>query len=122
MRINARLDENHARKLNYLLETTHSSTSEIITRAIDVYYEQIKQSRPEAANILQASGFIGCGEAPPELAENYQAENVRLQERAGYVDELRAQVKALQDRLAAPASQNQPEAPAKVSKTRKRGG
>jgi len=74
------------------------------------------------ANILQASGFIGCGEASPELAENYQAENVRLQERAGYVGELRAQVKALQDRLAAPASQNQPEAPAKVSKTRKRGG
>lgn len=72
MRINARLDENHARKLNYLLEATHSSTSEIIKQAIDIYYEHVRQSRPEAADILQTSGFIGCGEASPDLAENYK--------------------------------------------------
>ena len=74
MRINASLDENHARKLNYLLEVTRSSTVEIIKWAIDFYYEQVRQSRPEAAHILQESGFLGCGEASPELAENYNEE------------------------------------------------
>ena len=74
MRIDASLDENHARKLNYLLEVTHSSTVEIIERAIDVYYEKVRQSRPETADILQESGFIGCGKASPELAENYNEE------------------------------------------------
>lgn len=49
------------------------------------------------------------------------ADNARLQERAGYVDELKEQVKALQDRLAAPVNQNQLKAPAKA-RPRKKGG
>ena len=55
-------------------------------------------------------------------AAELKAENARLQERAGYLDELRAQINALQDHFTVPVNQNQPEASAKISKTRKRGG
>jgi len=51
-----------------------------------------------------------------------RAENARLQERAGHVDELRAHIKALQGSAAPPANQSQPEASAKASRTRRKGG
>ena len=55
-------------------------------------------------------------------ASDLKAENASLQERAGHVDELRAHIKALQGSAAPPANQSQPEAPAKASRTRKKGG
>jgi hypothetical protein len=55
-------------------------------------------------------------------ALDHQADIVKVQERAGHVDELRAHIKALQGSAAPPANQNQPEAPAKASRTRKKGG
>jgi chromosome segregation ATPase len=56
-----------------------------------------------------------------EKVATLKTEVARLQERAGYMDELKAQVKALQDRLAAPVNQNQPKAPAKARPRRKGG-
>jgi hypothetical protein len=74
MRIQTQLDDQRIKKLRYLVETTHASTSEVIRQAIDFYYSQINVNHPNAADILTNSGFIGCGEASPELSTNYKSE------------------------------------------------
>jgi hypothetical protein len=74
MRINARLDESRSQKLDFLSRATHLSTSEIVKQAIDLYYEQVKSQRPRPAEVLSASGFIGCGEASPDLSKRYKEE------------------------------------------------
>ncbi len=74
MRINARLDEDHSEKLTYLARTTGASITEIIKRAIDTYFEQCGNSVGNAAEILTASGFVGCGEEAPALSEHYKDE------------------------------------------------
>jgi len=74
MRINARLDDSRSQKLDFLARATHLSTSEIVKQAIDLYYEQVKSARPRPAEALSASGFIGCGEASPDLSDRYKEE------------------------------------------------
>ena len=74
MRINARLDASRSQKLEFLSRATHLSTSEIVKQAIDLYYEQVRSGRPRPAEVLAASGFIGCGEAPPDLSDRYKEE------------------------------------------------
>ena len=71
MRIYARLDDSRSQKLDFLSRVTHLSTSEIVKRAIDLYYDQVKSARPRPAEALSASGFIGCGEAAPDLSDCY---------------------------------------------------
>jgi len=72
IRINARLDESRSRKLEFLSRATDLSTSDILKQAIDVYYEQVRSRRPPSAEVLSDSGFIGCGEASPDLPDNYK--------------------------------------------------
>ena len=72
MRINARLDDEHAEKLTYLTRTTGASVTEVLKQALDVYFEQLGNSCGSAAQILEQSGFIGCGEGSPHLSEQYK--------------------------------------------------
>ena len=72
MRINARLDEDRSYKLRFLLQATNQKISEIVKRSIDVYYEQIQNTRRRPAEILNASGFVGCGKADPDLSATYK--------------------------------------------------
>lgn len=72
MRINARLDEAHSRRLEYLKNVTQGTVSEVIKQAIDLYYEKVKETHPNTAELLQASGFIGCGEVYPDFSETYK--------------------------------------------------
>jgi hypothetical protein len=74
MRINARLDETHSHKLDYLMQVTGDSVTEVIKRAIDVYFEQVQQSPSHALDILSRMGFIGSGHAAPDLSESYKKE------------------------------------------------
>jgi hypothetical protein len=78
MHINARLDENHSYKLKYLRRITGSGISDLIKQAIDVYYAQVTQTRVNSIEILQAAGFIGCGDASSELSERYKNEFTEL--------------------------------------------
>jgi predicted transcriptional regulator len=78
MRINARLDDSRSQKLDFLARTTRLSTSDIVKQALDVYYEQVRSRRPAPAAVLAETGFIGCGEASPELSDNYKEEARRL--------------------------------------------
>ena len=72
MRINARLDESHARKLELLRRRTGHRVSDLIKEAIDLYYEEVQATPERPADALAKAGFIGCGEADPVLSENYK--------------------------------------------------
>jgi hypothetical protein len=74
MRINARLDEERSRKLDYLMHVTGSGVSEILRRAIDVYYHRVRERDDKSAALLTKSGLIGCAEGPEDLSENYKEE------------------------------------------------
>lgn len=72
MRINARLDEDRAEKLGRLQASTRLGTSEIVKRAIDLFYrQQAEQSRKKIDDLL-SSDFIGCAEGPEDLASNHK--------------------------------------------------
>ena len=74
MRINARLDDTHAQKLDYLKRATHSTVSDIVKTSLDLYYDQVRGSSSRAAEVLERSGFIGCGASSPDLSTSYKEE------------------------------------------------
>ncbi|AHJ27642.1 ribbon-helix-helix domain-containing protein [Nodularia spumigena CS-584] len=71
MRINARLDEEDAHKLSYIQQQTHQTVTDAIRTAIDLYFQQLQQQKP--LDLLTQNGFIGCGEAEPDLSLNYKS-------------------------------------------------
>lgn len=71
MRINARLDEEYAHKLSYIQHQTDQAVTDVIKTAIDLYYKQLQQQKP--LDLLTQTGFIGCGEADPNLSVNYKS-------------------------------------------------
>ena len=72
MRINARLDDERAEKLNQLQSLTQLSASEIVKRAIDfLHRQQVRRSR-ERLDALLSSDFVGCAEGPEDLAGRYK--------------------------------------------------
>lgn len=74
MRINARLDESRSRKLTYLARATNQATTEIVKRAIDLYFEKETANRRSPAEVLYSVGFVGSGEASPDLSSDYKRE------------------------------------------------
>ena len=75
-RINARLDEGHSAKLNYLQRTTRLGVSDIVKCGIDLLYEEV-QKRKETGQpfeILTQTGFIGSGKGPVDLSVRYKEE------------------------------------------------
>lgn len=74
MRINVPLDEDHRRKLEYLMCATGSPVSDIVEQAIDVLYERAERSRGRPEKLLTSSGFVGCGEASEDLSVQYKDE------------------------------------------------
>lgn len=73
-RINARLDERHATKLEYLKRTTRLGVSDIVKRGIDLLYEDVRKEALDPLLALTESGFIGSGEGPGDLSERYKEE------------------------------------------------
>ena len=71
MRINARLDEDSARKLEFLLRRTDATVTEVVKEAIDRYYQSI-HAEPEPFKVFAEAGFIGCMDGPPDLSTNYK--------------------------------------------------
>ena len=72
MRINARLEAQQAHELEWLKRTTHAGTTEVIKNAIRAYYRDVKNTQAKPGRILRDTGFIGCGEADPELSATYK--------------------------------------------------
>jgi hypothetical protein len=72
MRINARLDTVRAGKLRYLSRKIGANLSQVIKRAIDAYYAQVRQEKPDPVRMLEGSGFIGCAHGPHKLSATYK--------------------------------------------------
>ena len=73
MRVNARLDENRARKLKQLQSLTHLGTSEIVKQAIDLLHRQQTEKPRASIKALLASDFVGCAEGPRDLSSRYKS-------------------------------------------------
>ena len=72
MRINARLDENLAYKLDYLTHAEGMSVSNVVKESISRYYAEVRAPQVVAQEILGCNGFIGCGESDADLSTNYK--------------------------------------------------
>ncbi len=72
MRINARLDEEHSRKLEQLKATHQMGVSDILKRAIDLLYAQEAAAPKKKLSSLLGSELIGIGDAPENLASDYK--------------------------------------------------
>jgi len=73
MRINARLDDEHFSKLEALKNSGHQTTTEVIKKALDYYYDVKKNQNKTNINQLLKSDFIACGNAESDLSENYKS-------------------------------------------------
>jgi hypothetical protein len=76
-RINARIDDELATKLQALSRRTGKSTSAIIKAALDAYYERLQASGTSPKRVLEASGFLGCAEGDRDLSADYKNELTR---------------------------------------------
>lgn len=72
MRINARLDDDHSDKVQYLINTQNTSISAVLKHAIDLYYDQARSNEYSAKQGLSDTGFIGVGEADEDLSTHYK--------------------------------------------------
>jgi len=73
-RINARLDERHSAKLDFLKRTTGLPVSDIVKRGIDLMYQDVRTAKGAAFERLTASGFIASGEGAGDLSERTKEE------------------------------------------------
>ena len=71
-RVSARLNTKTEEKLKQIIRKTGSNMSEVIERAIDVYFAESVQRKGSGWKALSEVGFIGCAEGPKDLSENYK--------------------------------------------------
>lgn len=74
LRLNARLDASLAKKVAYLKTKTRGTTTEVLRRSIELYYESVRGAGDEGARVLEETGFIGCADGPSDLSTRYKAE------------------------------------------------
>lgn len=72
MRINARLDSELSPKIRFLTKATGLTVTEIVKKALVLFYEQIRGGRTDPLSALQKAGFIGCASGPQDLSRNYK--------------------------------------------------
>ena len=80
MRLNARLPEELARKLEALERATGQSTSDVVRAALERYFAEVCGPGRSARDAILASGLVGCSEAEADLSTTYKA---RLHEGLG---------------------------------------
>jgi len=73
MRLNARLPEELARKLEALERATGQSTSNVVRLALESYFNEVCGPGRTAREAIHLSGLVGCGEAEADLSTSYKA-------------------------------------------------
>ena len=71
MRLNARLDEDAARQVDYLTTATGRSVSHVVREAIAVYHAQVKGQRAMPSRVLALAGTGDSGKS--DTASRYKA-------------------------------------------------
>ncbi len=72
MRLSARLSDDEARQLEELRAVTGATASEVVRHAIRRLHEKTMGGRVEPSKALQATGFIGCASADPNLSATHE--------------------------------------------------
>jgi uncharacterized protein (DUF342 family) len=73
LEINTQLNDKTANKLAYIQKQTHQEINEILAKAIDSYYQKIKDKKKTSLELLEESGLIGCISAESNLSTNYKS-------------------------------------------------
>ena len=73
-RINARIDGDLDRKLNYLRGRTKQGTTAVVREAIERYHKAIAQVDGSPAEVLERNGLIGQFDGPSDLSLKYKGE------------------------------------------------
>lgn len=72
-RLNARIDQQLAEKIEKIRAATHMSVTEIVRASIELYYERFEAEHPgRARRALERSGFVGCTSGDPSLSTRYK--------------------------------------------------
>lgn len=71
-RINARLDEEAQKQIDYLVQATGHNTSHVVREAIAVYHAQVRQSRPIPKRLLAMAGKYRSVDDRSDVASNYK--------------------------------------------------
>lgn len=71
LEINTKLNEHTADKLAYIQTATQKEINQILDKAIDGYYQQIKSRKKTSLELLEESGLIGCLSVESNLSTNY---------------------------------------------------
>jgi len=71
-RINARIGEDLAAKIEHLRRHTNQSVTEIVRASVELYYERFRDKGQGAARILEDSGFVACGDDSEDLSAHYK--------------------------------------------------
>jgi len=72
-RLNARLDDDLADKLERLQRRTNKNVTEIVRESIELYARLAEDEPNRARSQFEASGFIGCGEDGADLSASYKS-------------------------------------------------
>jgi hypothetical protein len=71
-RINARLDDVLAQRVNLVRKRTKRSTSQIVKESLIRYCDQELGQSGKPLSILKSAGFIGCAEDLENLSSDYK--------------------------------------------------
>lgn len=72
MEVNAQVNDDIANKISLIQQQTQQDISEILKKAIELYYQTLQTQPKTPLQILEESGFIGCFEDDPDLSSNYK--------------------------------------------------
>ncbi|NET49534.1 MAG: ribbon-helix-helix protein, CopG family [Merismopedia sp. SIO2A8] len=75
-RLNARIDEELALKLDAITQRTGQNVTDVLRASIELYHQALESqesSGERARQALAESGFIGCGEDDADLSSEYKA-------------------------------------------------
>jgi hypothetical protein len=67
MEITTQLDPKYTEKIASIQRQTQQNLSEIVGRAIDLYYQTLEISTPTALELFQSAGLVGCLETDPSI-------------------------------------------------------
>jgi hypothetical protein len=67
MEITTQLDPKYTEKIASIQRQTQQDLSEIVGRAIDLYYQTLEISTPTALELFQSAGLVGCLDTDPSI-------------------------------------------------------
>ncbi|WP_019502820.1 hypothetical protein [Pseudanabaena sp. PCC 6802] len=67
------IDRETSEKLAYIQQQTNQSLPDILSDAIDAYYQKLKRKQEKTPfELLEESGFIGCCSVESDLSVKYK--------------------------------------------------